>query len=265
MLDCKEDGKKKALENLKKTDIQEQLAEILSTYCVDLHDILTIATIHSAGVRPEGLSNEIFSCFHHIARGLCLPDVDPKTELTAARKSHIKRAILDSYKIAINFILKEDESLREILDYLVLAEDFSKYIPDGMDKVNKIKESVREVKSLYTKAKKSEATSEFDEAIEFYNAALDKGMDLLELLEVFTKDKVYLLACSREVSNKKDKKKDRFVVVGASIIGACIGALITAGSTIFFAENIKKNSSSVQIMVTLLFYNHPPIKNNLKQ
>ena len=192
------------------------------------------------------MDRELVSCFHHIARGLCLPDVDLKAELTAARKSHIKRAILDSYKIAINFILKEDEKLREILDYLVLAEDFSKYIPDGMDKVNKIKESVRKVKLLYTKAKKFEATSEFDNAIESYNASLSEGMDLLDLLEAFTKDKVYLLAFSREVSNKKEKKKDRWIVILASIFGACVGAFITSYATIYVAENLNQNSSNIQ-------------------
>ncbi len=246
MLDSKEEGKSKALENLKKPEIQEQLAEILSIYCVDLHDILTIATVHSSGVRPEGLSNEIFSCFHHIARGICLPDADAKSELTAARKSHIKRAILDSYKIAINFILKEDENLREILDYLVLAEDFSRYIPDGIDKVNDIKKYVREVKSLYSKAKDLEAKSEFDNAIKSYNDALDKGMDLLNLLEVFTKDKVYLLACSREVQNKKEKKKDRRVVIISSVIGACMGAFLTASLTLYISENTNKNSATIQ-------------------
>jgi len=244
MLDCKDDGKNRALENLKKPEIQDKLAEILAIYCVDLHDILTLATTHNAGVRPEGLSNEIFSCFHHIARGLCLPDVNPDTELTSARKSHIKRAILDSYKIAINFILREDESLREVLDYLVLAEDFAKYIPDGMDKVNGIKESSRKVKSIYMEAKQSEAKSNFDKAIELYNSALSEGMDLLDLLEIFTKDKVYLLACSRAVIADKEKKKDRNIVIVSSILGAIIGSVLTATLTVYFMNNTSQPPTS---------------------
>jgi hypothetical protein len=249
MLDSREDGKNKALENLKKAEIQEQLAEILVTYSIDLHDILTVATVHNSGVRPEGISNEIFSCFHHIARGLCLPKVDTNAELTAARKSHIKRAILDSYKVAINYILKEDEKLKEILDYLVLAEDFAKYIPDGMDKVNDIKQCSRKVKIFYIEAKRSEAKSDFDSAIEQYNFALEKGMELLDLLEIFTKDKVYLLACSREVSNKKEKKWDRFIIVFSSIVGACIGAFLTVNITTgnFQEEASKVNNSVPQL------------------
>lgn len=249
MLDSREDGKNRVLEHLKNTEIQEQLAEILITYSIDLHDILTVATVHNSGIRPEGISNEVFSCFHHIARGLCLPDVNVTAELTAARKSHIKRAILDSYKVAINFILKEDEKLKEILDYLVLAEDFAKYIPDGMDKINTIKLHSRKVKDFYIEAKRSEAKSDFDDAIEKYNLSLEKGMELLDLLEVFTKDKVYLLACSREVSNKKDKKWDRLVIIFSSIIGACIGAFLTANIvTGNFQENALKTTykSSLQ-------------------
>jgi len=252
MLDSKEEGKSKALENLNNPEIRNQLAEILSIYCVDLHDILILATTHNAGIRPEGLSNEIFSCFHHIARGLCLPNVNVEAELTSARKSHIKRAILDSYKIAINYILREDESLREVLDYLVLAEDFAKYIPDGMDKVNKIKESSRAVKSIYMKAKQFEAKSDFDEAINSYNTALDEGLDLLNLLEIFTKDKVYLLACSREVSAKKERGKDRMVILGAAIIGASIGAILTTILTLNYIGNIDKLPLEIKNDTTLI-------------
>lgn len=239
MLDCKDDGKKRALDNLKKPEIQEQLAETLAAYCADLHDILTIATVHSAGVRPEGLSNEIYSCFHHIARGLCLPDVDTEAELTGARTTHIKRAILDSYKIAINYILAEDNKLKEVLDYLVLAEDFSKFIPDGMAKVSDIKQSSRKVIELYSKAKHYESKADFDKAIDAYNSSLEEGMDLLDLLELFTKDKVYLLACSRSEANKKERKHDRLAIIFAAFLGACVTAPVTIFATEWLAPYLK--------------------------
>jgi len=244
MLDCKEDGKSKALENLKKPEIQEQLAEILSLYSADLHDILTIATVHSSGVRPEGLSNEIYSCFHHIARGLCLSGVDTTAELRSARKTHIKRAILDSYKIAINYILSEDKKLKEVLDYLVLAEDFSKFIPDGMGKVNEIKLSSRKVISFYSKAKKFESKSEFDKAIEAYNSSLEEGMDLLNLLELFTKDKVYLLACSRSEAQRKERRHDRLAIIFAAFLGACVTAPITVFATEWLGPYLESLNST---------------------
>jgi len=231
MLDCKDDGKKRALDNLKKPEIQEQLAETLAAYCSDLHDILTIATVHSAGVRPEGLSNEIYSCFHHIARGLCLPDADAEAELTAARKTHIKRAILDSYKIAINYILAEDNKLKEVLDYLVLAEDFSRFIPDGMAKVSDIKQSSRKVIALYSDAKHYESKGDFEKAIDAYNSSLEEGMDLLNLLELFTKDKVYLLACSRSEADRRERRKDRRATLFAALLGAVITAPVTIVAT----------------------------------
>lgn len=244
MADCKEAGKRRALEKLKKPEVQEQLAEIVSTYFFDLHDILTIATVQSAGIRPEGLSNEIYSCFHHIARGLCISDANVKAELSSAEKSHIKRAILDSYKIAINSILREDEALREILDYLVLAEDFARYIPDGMAKVNEIKEISRKVKFSYAAAKRFEARAEFDKAIETYNETLKRGMDLLDLLEIFTKDKVYLLACSREVAKDKESKKNRSIIIIAALLGAVFSAIFTTIANSYLTPHSSTTSKS---------------------
>lgn len=248
MVDCKEAGRNNALEKLKKPEVQEQLAKILSTYFFDLHEILTIATVQSAGVRPEGLSNEIYSCFHHIARGLCIPGANIERELISAEKSHIKRAILDSYKITINSILREDEALREILDYLVLAEDFARYIPDGMAKVNEIKDVSRKVKLSYGEAKRFEARAEFDKAIESYNEALKQGTNLLDLLEIFTKDKVYLLACSREVAKDKESKKNRRVVIIAALLGAVFSAIFTTAASNYFTSHsttISKSNETV--------------------
>jgi hypothetical protein len=98
--------------------IQSKIRDIFLRYYDDLQEILTVATVESGGIRPDGLANEVYACFHHMARALCEANADTDSELKSAQKSHLKRATLDAYKIAINSYLSEEQKMRDVLDYL---------------------------------------------------------------------------------------------------------------------------------------------------
>lgn len=229
MVNDKEVAKAHALSLLEQKDIQESLADVFAFYAYDLYDILTIATVENAGVRPERLTNEIFSSFHHIARGLCVDDreIDVNKELNSARSSHLKRAALDSYKISINAALSEDNKAKELLDYLVLVEDFTRFVPDGLDKVNKIKAVSRAVKQSYASARQHEAHGNFDGALTSYNEALEGCYDLRDKLTIFTHDKSYILACAREAKKEREATKNRWLTIGVAILAAALSAYFT--------------------------------------
>lgn len=233
---------------LKDIAVQEGLAKIFVHYYDDLQDILSIATVENSGIRPERLANEIYSCFHHIARGLCDESVHAEEEFRTARRSHLKRATLDSYKIAINAFLVEDEKMREILDYLVLVEDFSAFIPDGLAKINEIKASARFVKEHYQIAKASEAGGQFDGAINAFNEALGKCYELREQIEQFTTDKTYLLAVAREAKIQREKGRDRKLTVGVAILSAVLAAVLTALASYYVPKMCDRSKAHAAIV-----------------
>ena len=106
---------KTVLNRLNEEGVRGEVEEVFRHYYEDLLPVLVIATAESDGKRPEGLCNEIYSCFHHIARALCEQKVDIQDELKSAKKSHLKRAIFDSYKIAINAHLGELSEAKNLL------------------------------------------------------------------------------------------------------------------------------------------------------
>jgi hypothetical protein len=214
-------------QRLKDPHIQKALAEVLSAYWNDLQDILTIATVQCNGVRPEGLTNEVYACFHHIARALCGEEVHCEQELASAKQSHIKRATLDSYKIAINSYLHEEARAEELLDYMVLVEDFSRYIPDGHQKVMAAKGHARYIREQYKNAKAAEIRGNFDEAMKYFNLALERCATLREAIEVFTKDNSYLLACAREAKKDKEARKGRRTAILTGVLSAVVASILT--------------------------------------
>lgn len=240
MVESQDEAQRRAVALLKDDDIQQLLVEAFSYYSSELYDVLTLATVENAGVRPEGLANEVFSAFHHLARGLCVADADVSAELHAARSSHLKRATLDSYKIAINAILREDDKAKELLDYLVLVEDFTRYVPDGLQKVGEIKDSSREVKLLYKEAKRLESCGHFTESIQKYNETLTKCYKLRELIEAFTRDRSYILATAREAKKDKQRSSDRKFTVAMVILTA----ILTASATYYIPKWLDSSTTS---------------------
>ncbi|HYW81339.1 MAG TPA: hypothetical protein VE890_17275 [Thermoguttaceae bacterium] len=211
--------------------VQQKLAEVLSFYFDDLQDILQLASAQNCGERPENLSNEVYSCFHHIARGMCARTTvgEALLECDKALDSHLKRATLDSYKLAVNSFLQIDKKLREILDYLVLVDDFEKYVPDGLIRINGINDLGAEVRKQLKLAKKSEAQGQFDSAMECFNEALEKAIELEREVKAFTTNGTYLLACAREARERNERKKDRWNVVIAAVLSAVITAAFMLG------------------------------------
>ncbi|WP_412851523.1 hypothetical protein [Ectothiorhodospira shaposhnikovii] len=232
--------------------VRESLAETFSYYARELNDVLTVATIESAGVRPEGLANEVFSAFHHIARGLCLAEADAQEEIEKARSTHLKRATLDSYKIAINSFLKEDTKERELLDYMVLVEDFTRYVPDGLKKVQEVKDLSREVKGLYAQAKRLESRGEFTQAIKQYNQALARCYTLRQKVEVFTRDQSYVLATAREAKKDSQRISDRKFTFAMVLITAILSATLTYWIPQWFS-----GSKSIDEKVSAQYISHP--------
>ncbi len=221
------------INRIQEPDTQQALVEAFVFYYGDLQEVLRIATVHNRGIRPAGLSNEIFSCFHHIARGLCQKEKGAVEEITSACRSHLKRALLDSYKIAINAILEEDKKLKEILDYLILTDDFEKFVPDGLKKINEIQRQSQKVKQSYRQAKFHESKGDFDQAQESFNHCLESAYALREQLQIFTSTDTYLLACAREQRERKDRKRDRRSAIWAAIISAVLTAILTVGLSKF--------------------------------
>jgi len=232
MIENKEEALQKALQQLSRKETQEKLAEIFTYYGYDLYNIFVLATVENAGERPENLTNEIFSCFHHIARAMCLDGMDVQSELRSALGSHLKRATLDSYKISISSYLEDDQKLRDVLDYLVLAEDFSRYVPNGLEKTEEIREQARKVKYHYERAKLKEASGKFDDAMSEYNSSLEECVALRDKIKIFTNDKVYLLAAAREAKQQENLVASRRVTMRAAILSAIISATLAWALTV---------------------------------
>lgn len=215
-------------------EVQQRLVDVFAFYFDDLQEIVHFASAERDGKRPDNLSNEIYSCFHHMARGLCASSVASQAtgELDKAIKSHLRRANYDAYKLAINSFLGKHTKLKEILDYLVLIEDFEKYVPEGLDKINRIDAISEEAREEFRLAKRDESLGNFSEAVSHYSNALDKGTDLSEEIRAFTNNKTYLLACAREARERKEKRKDRSSAMWAAIISAVVSAILTAACTV---------------------------------
>jgi len=212
--------------------VQEKLAEAFAFYFDDLQDILTLASSLHDGERPENLSNEVFSCFHHLARGLCVSDADTSHEFDKAVGSHLKRATLDSYKMVLNYFLHADTKLRETLDYLVLVEDFEKYVPDGIAKINEINRLGEEVRNELRLGKKDESYGYFDQALGHFNTAVDRAIDLSKEIRCFTGNETYQLACAREARERRERKKDRWTAIIAAVVSAVLAAALTIPCTL---------------------------------
>ena len=225
------ESRAQCLSRLAEDRVQKKLADVFAFYFDDLEEILFLASSQNDGERPENLSNEVFSCFHHLARGLCASRSIKATleECDKAIDSHLKRATIDSYKIAIRSFLQADRKLKEVLDYLVLVEDFEKYVPDGIAKINAINNAADEARTQLRLAKRNEAYGKFDDALECFNESLDKAIDLKEGIKDFTHNQTYQLACAREARERKDRKKDRSNAILAAVMSAVLTAILTLG------------------------------------
>jgi hypothetical protein len=224
------------LNRLSEDDVRREVEEIFRHYYEDVLPVLVIATAESDGKRPDGLCNEIYSCFHHMARALCENKADVQDELKSAKKSHLKRAILDSYKIAINAHLNELRDAKDLLDYMVLVKDFSHYFPRGVELVAEIKALGKQIKGKYEKAKIEEAKGHSNAAIENFDQALEMCDELRDKLDVFTSDRTYIYACEREAERKKDRARERRNSIWVPIACSVVTAVLSIAGTFYVTK-----------------------------
>lgn len=225
-----------ALHMFQKESVQRKLASLLAGYLNDVQPIIVEATVQNAGIRPPVLENEVYSCFHHIARGLCVYEADGETEqeIEKAENSHLKRVLLDSYKIAIFPCLKEYQFVVEDLYHLSLDKDFNPeiYGSESIKKIQKILELKTQVKNAYKKAKLHESCGEIEQAIGAYDNALAECGNLRRALAALMKGDVYIVAkahaARKRAEQNKDKKANKwhlwishFIAAGALLVAFC--------------------------------------------
>ncbi|HAT51370.1 MAG: hypothetical protein HQL07_06495 [Nitrospirae bacterium] len=230
---------------LKSEKVQGALADLVAKYWCEFHPVFRTATGEENGRRPENVSNEMFSCLHHIVRGLVNVEneTDSAREIRKAVDSHIKRGTLDSYKIAINSILEEDKVLVELLDYILLADDnLDGNFKDRITHIKRIQQLKRECKVAYIDAKKMEAEAQWSRAIARYEAAMGLALNIRDSLATIHDDPVtvsFLVregkrrgereedAAKRLEERKQDKKHDLVKAVVVAVISATLSAFIT--------------------------------------
>lgn len=207
--DSREKSAEKALLLLENTELRKQLAELLAFYFADATDIIHWAASENEGVRQEALENEIFSCFHHIARGFCSGDPNvAKTELDKGRKTHLKRLVHDAFKIIIANHLSDCNAAVRTIDYIVLNEDYKDFNPDGFRECLEAQQLARSIKRLFKKAKDLEARG-IDDAEKLYREALNECSELEEKLIAFKDDAAFKVCIAKFTREEREKKELR--------------------------------------------------------
>lgn len=205
--------------------IQQVLAETLVFYYKDIRETITFAEVLSDGHRPDGLTNEVYACFHHIARGLVEESVDSAKEINSAKNSHLKRMGFDAHKILINRCLEEAKPILDTLDLISGNPNCSALIQGGRETINRIRDLRTQVRSHYLTAKRSEGRGDKDAIIHYENAA-NHAVDLLnEVQKVITTNEV-LFAIKRDEDLRLDRKISLKIAKESARWGK--GALIVA-------------------------------------
>jgi len=218
---------------LDRKPIRKKLTELFEIYYNGVVAILNIATVESKGIRPTGITNEIFSCFHHIARGLSSisqSNNDSEIEQTIiteveSAKRHLRRAQLDCYKIAINSYLSEQNELKDTLAFLRLAEDLENVIKNGFEIIDTINNLESQIKNTCLEAKNQECAGNFDTAINHFEETLSLCYDQRVEIKKFTENKAYLAQLKKQARERNDKEKSNRTLIIAAIIGV-VGVLL---------------------------------------
>ena len=211
--------------------IAQALADLLYFYYYDAHDLNSFASAENEGKRLEGLLNEIYSCFHHVARGLCEPENDSRqqlSEIKRAEQTHLHRLVLDAYKVIIASFLEEYTHVVETLKYFILIEYLEAFQRESVETARNILEMATAVKKEFMAAKKAEKHGDFNRTVELFNSTIEKCYLLREGIQKFNKSDLYCLALSKrekeQQDKKSEKKKDRYWQIACIIIAALFGA-----------------------------------------
>ncbi|MBF0175049.1 MAG: hypothetical protein HQL83_16655, partial [Magnetococcales bacterium] len=158
------------------------------------------------------------------------------TEISKATETHIKRATLDSYKIAINSILEEDTILTNLLGYILLADDVVTDFKDKVANIREIHQLKQECKKSYIKAKEFEAAAQWSEAIDTYHATLEIAKQIRESLKTLHEDPITTAFLAREGRRRQERQEDRKYDYRKNIIIALISSIITAMLTVWVTK-----------------------------
>jgi hypothetical protein len=217
-------------------EYQKALLSVFEDYHNDLEEILELATIENNGLRPQNIENEIFALFHHISRSIChIKNVDDAIkEVEGAKNSHLKRAILDSYKIAINRVLKESDKKTDLLEDIATDPDYRECIGESAISLKLLKERKSEIKKTYLEAKKKEREGNMAEAQKLYNSTIEKLDDLSKSVAEIEKDGTFFLALKRIKRIEKSKKKQNRFSFWMVVLSCVLTALLTM--VVFFVN-----------------------------
>lgn len=189
------------IERLREDSIQDSLAEVVLSYYADARRVATLAETMSEGMRFDGLSNEVYACFQHISRGLCESDVEPLDELSKAKNSHIKRLLLDGYKIVINRSLRDAKPVLDAIDFLSSNSEVVRMLPEGVGNIARVRALRSETRDLYLSAKRAEGRGE-PEKVALYERAMNSAGMLLSEVEHFSGTNEVLFALKRDAENR---------------------------------------------------------------
>lgn len=220
---------------LREPQIQEELAALFAYYYDDVHYISDVAASECRGIRPQELENEVYSCLHHIARGLAIKDREHALEeIGKGRKSHLKRLHLDAYKIAINSFLTEYSDFITSLRFFILEGTFKKFDPRGSEKALAISDLAGSIKGHYLDAKRLESSGEHEQALKAFFNVLSLCYDLREKIHELTVGNLYHMAVAhdeiqrrdKEESEKRSRRWDIVKIVLTAIVSAVISGLV---------------------------------------
>jgi hypothetical protein len=210
------------------------LAHLLRFYYYDVHDLNSFASAENGGKRIDGLMNEIYSCFHHIARGLCERNNDKDAQIDEIKKAtntHLHRLVLDAYKVIIASFISEYTHVVETLKYFVLIEYIGSFSEDSVQAARNILGKATIVKENFRHAKTLEKQGNFDQTVEAFNQTIETCYDLREEINIFNKSELYCLAHAKYAKDQQNRKNEKckerlwqlFVVVFTGILGCIIG------------------------------------------
>lgn len=211
-------------------DVAAAIASLLHLYYYEIHDLSSFASAENCGRRIEGLANEIYACFHHIARGVCEPEntKDQQVqEICKAKETHLKRLALDAYKIIIASFLEEYAHIIETVKYFVLVEYAEVFQKDIIDSARGILESAAHLKQLFLRAKKIEKTGNFSEALAAFENTLESCYDLRQKIFEFNKCDIYHLAVAKYAHDIKTKDSEHRRDILWKIIFVAINAAVS--------------------------------------
>jgi hypothetical protein len=226
-------------ERLSNPDVQNAISETVAFYYNDCKEIIIAAETVGGGERPAGLPNEVYSCFHHMARGLCEPKCkDPVKECGEKAISHLKRAAYDSHKIVINAALQDTKRYLEYLNKVLAAPKYRDVLQEDYDAIKKMQQCRDSLEKLYRVAKEKESIAD-DNTLSAFEAATEKAQELKECYDnLKTKSSIHFMTAAIETEEERLRVKDRWEKAHFIVLWiVSTGALFVSIMSIYLKHN----------------------------